>query len=246
MLILSSSATTTSQGIPLFYFFREKKHAHIRTPSACFKTQSSAQRVTNRPTTVTRSRSAGTDRLSITDSPLKRSSTLKDIIPVPPAHSRQGLCRRLGRAKGNLGWNVPPIPKGSLLRSWSPDTISNTSWRQADISESSILITEPYFNLPQVQRIYDQFIFEEYGFQSYYRCTRSCILNSKKTCHKLTPLQTAASLIPHGALFTAPHKTPNGDTPPPPECMLVIDSGFSFTHIVPLISGSIVWNAVKR
>jgi len=27
---------------------------------------------------------------------------------------------------------------------------------------------------------------------------------------------------------------------------LVIDSGFSFTHIVPLISGSIVWNAVKR
>ena len=51
----------------------------------------------------------------------------KDIIPVLLAHSYQGLCRRLGRAKGNLGWNVPPIPKGGPVYSGSPDTISNTS-----------------------------------------------------------------------------------------------------------------------
>ena len=63
---------------------------------------------------------------------------------------------------------------------------SNTNWYQADISESSILITEPYFNLPQIQRIYDQFAFEEYGFQSYYRCTRACIFASQKS-HVLDP-----------------------------------------------------------
>jgi len=26
----------------------------------------------------------------------------------------------------------------------------------------------------------------------------------------------------------------------------VVDSGFSFTHVVPMIDGKIVWNAVKR
>jgi len=117
---------------------------------------------------------------------------------------------------------------------------------QADIPESSILITEPYFNLPQIQRIYDQFVFEEYEFQSYYRCTRPCISYPRKRPRPTCSLSTAASLIPHGSLFTAPHRTPDGDSPPPPECVLVIDCGFSFTHIVPLISGSIVWNAVKR
>ncbi|KAF9026471.1 actin-related protein Arp6 [Hymenopellis radicata] len=64
-----------------------------------------------------------------------------------------------------------------------------------------LLITEPYFNLPNIQEVYDQFVFEEYEFKSYYRCT-------------------PASLVPHARL-------------PPPECLLLIDSGFSFTHVVP-------------
>lgn len=44
---------------------------------------------------------------------------------------------------------------------------------QVDPTESSLLITEPYFNLPNLQEVYDQFVFEEYEFESYYRCTRS-------------------------------------------------------------------------
>lgn len=39
-------------------------------------------------------------------------------------------------------------------------------------SEYSLLMTEPYFNLPNIQDVYDQLVFEEYEFQSYYRCTR--------------------------------------------------------------------------
>lgn len=39
-------------------------------------------------------------------------------------------------------------------------------------SEASLLITEPYFNLPNIQDVYDQFIFEEYEFKAYHRCTR--------------------------------------------------------------------------
>ena len=182
MLILSRSVTTTSQGIS-FCFRKDKNkitHARPHTPSACSKTLSSAQRATSRLTTATSSPSAETDHLSITDSPAKRSSALKDIIPVPPAHSHQGLCRRLGRTKGNLGWNVPAIPKGTPFHLVTGHHLQH-ELHQADISESSILITEPYFNLPQIQCIYDQFVFEEYEFQSYYRCTRPCILHSKKS-----------------------------------------------------------------
>ena len=49
----------------------------------------------------------------------------------------------------------------------------------------------------------------------------------------------AASLIPFGALYKR-------DKLPAPECMLVVDSGFSFTHVVPMVVGEIVWDAVRR
>ncbi|KAH9924346.1 actin-like protein Arp6 [Epithele typhae] len=91
---------------------------------------------------------------------------------------------------------------------------------EVNTSESSLLITEPYFNLPNVQDVYDQFVFEEYDFRSYYRCT-------------------PASLIPYGRLLAQPKL-------PAPECVLVIDSGFSFTHVVPVLKGTVVWEAVKR
>jgi actin-related protein len=49
----------------------------------------------------------------------------------------------------------------------------------------------------------------------------------------------AAALIPHGQLFSVPGL-------PKPECMLVVDAGFSFTHIVPIMGGVVLWSAVKR
>ena len=52
-------------------------------------------------------------------------------------------------------------------------------------------------------------------------------------------LHPAAGLIPYGTLFSQPDL-------PRAEAMLVVDSGFSFTHIVPILSGKVVWNAVKR
>ncbi|CDO69876.1 hypothetical protein BN946_scf184884.g35 [Trametes cinnabarina] len=90
---------------------------------------------------------------------------------------------------------------------------------QVNTSEASLLITEPYFNLPNIQDVYDQFVFEEYDFQAYYRCT--------------------PSLIPYGHLLAQPGL-------PRPQCLLVIDSGFSFTHVVPIMNGAVVWSAVKR
>ncbi|KAG8928772.1 Actin- protein 6 [Tulasnella sp. 418] len=91
----------------------------------------------------------------------------------------------------------------------------------ADPRELSLLVTEPYFNLPAIKDTYDQLIFEEYEFQSYSR-------------------GSPASFIPYGVLFN------ENDRHSSPECMLIVDSGFSFTHVVPLLSGKIVWSGVRR
>ncbi|KAJ7624808.1 actin-domain-containing protein [Roridomyces roridus] len=117
-----------------------------------------------------------------------------------------------------------PLEKGYVV-DWDAqkavwDGILSEEVLNVNPTESTVLITEPYFNLPKIQEVYDEFIFEEYEFSSQYRAP-------------------PASLIPHGSLFNHPGL-------PTPECMLIVDSGFSFTHVVPLMEGKIVWHAVKR
>ena len=53
------------------------------------------------------------------------------------------------------------------------DGIFSPQVLNVDSTDVSLLVTEPYFNLPNVQETYDQLIFEEYEFPSYYRCTRA-------------------------------------------------------------------------
>ncbi|KAF8495084.1 actin family [Gautieria morchelliformis] len=93
-----------------------------------------------------------------------------------------------------------------------------------DFESHSLLVTEPPFNFHSIQEKYDQLVFEEYEFASYLRCP-------------------AASLAPYGSLFSP------SDNPPYlsyPECSLIVDSGFSFTHVIPIMQGSIVWSGVRR
>ncbi|RDB14700.1 Actin-like protein ARP6 [Hypsizygus marmoreus] len=117
-----------------------------------------------------------------------------------------------------------PFEKGYLV-DWDAqkavwDGIFSSDVLAINTTDSSLLITEPYFNLPNIQDTYDQLIFEEYEFESCYRCT-------------------PASLIPYGTLFNQPGL-------PSAECMIVIDSGFSYTHVVPILQGKVIWKAVKR
>lgn len=89
--------------------------------------------------------------------------------------------------------------------------------------ESRLLITEPCFNLPAIQDNYDQIIFEEYEFGACYRAIapKLCLYNEL------------------GGLF--------GDKLGSiPDCTLVVDSGYSFTHIVPFFRGKPVAKGIKR
>ncbi|KAH9168756.1 actin-domain-containing protein [Lactarius sanguifluus] len=117
-----------------------------------------------------------------------------------------------------------PFERGYLV-DWDAqkaiwDGIFSDQVLNVDTAETSLLITEPYFNLPNIQEVYDQFVFEEYEFQSYL-CS------------------TPAALVQHGGLFSSQGL-------PRPECMLVVDAGFSFTHIVPIMEGAVLWSAVKK
>ncbi|KAG6330260.1 hypothetical protein ID866_8828, partial [Astraeus odoratus] len=132
---------------------------------------------------------------------------------------------QIGRCKdySSLHYRLP-FEKGYLV-DWDAqkavwDGLFSSEVLSVNAPGSSLLITEPYFNLHTIQDIYDQFVFEEYEFHSYHRCT-------------------PAALIPYGQLFAVQGMQM-------PECSLIVDSGFSFTHVVPIINHQIQWHAVKR
>ncbi|KAI7872701.1 actin-related protein 6 [Spinellus fusiger] len=119
-----------------------------------------------------------------------------------------------------------PFERG-FLTNWG---VERTLWDRlfkhmlkVDPKESRLLITEPCFNLPTIQDTYDQIIFEEYEFNACYRtiAPQLCIFNDIAT------------------LF--------GDKQGSvPDCAIIVDSGFSFTHIVPFLRGRPLSYAIKR
>ncbi|KAL1740987.1 actin-domain-containing protein [Schizophyllum fasciatum] len=117
-----------------------------------------------------------------------------------------------------------PVEKG-FVTDWDAqkavwDGVFSQDVLGINTQQSSLILTEPYFNLPNIQTTYDQFVFEEYEFKS--NCRR-----------------TPASFAPYSPLFYSLGL-------PPPECSLILDCGFSFSHAVPVINSHVQWYAVKR
>ncbi|GAA5844602.1 hypothetical protein JCM11251_002240 [Rhodosporidiobolus azoricus] len=128
---------------------------------------------------------------------------------------------------GGLTFRVP-MERG-ILNNWEVekgvwDRVFGSKGKGLKISPpvTSLLVTEPVMNLPNVQDHYDQIVFEEYEFASYLRAP-------------------GPALLPYGS-----DARPSPSTDPVPECVLVIDAGFSFTHVVPVLRGAIVPEAVRR
>ena len=118
-----------------------------------------------------------------------------------------------------------PFEKG-YLTNWD---LEKAVWDQVieaeeiDPTQSALIVTEPPLNMPHIVASYDQMIFEEYGFESCYRC------------------------LP-GALFpySAQAEAASSDAPSVGDYALVIDSGFSFTHIYPVVKGKVETKAIRR
>ncbi|KAI8991097.1 actin-like protein ARP6 [Mycotypha africana] len=119
-----------------------------------------------------------------------------------------------------------PFERG-LLVNWD---IERTVWDRVfkhvirlEPKESRLLVTEPCFNLPKIQDNYDQIIFEDYQFQACYRtiAPELCLFNEV------------------GGLF--------GDKlGSVPDCTLIVDSGYSFTHIIPFYKGQAIAQGIRR
>ncbi|CAN4096717.1 unnamed protein product [Withania somnifera] len=89
-------------------------------------------------------------------------------------------------------------------------------------SQSSLLLTEPLFNLPSIQRSLDEIIFEDFNFKALY------VSDSPSLVHLYE-----ASRRPYGLVSKA-------------QSSLVVDCGFSFTHTSPVFQNFTLNYAVKR
>ncbi|KAJ4708231.1 Actin-related protein [Melia azedarach] len=89
-------------------------------------------------------------------------------------------------------------------------------------SASSLLLTEPLFTLPSIQRATDELVFEDFNFKSLF------VADSPSLVHLYE-----ASRRPYGLVSKA-------------QCSLVVDCGFSFTHAAPVFQNFTVNYAVKR
>lgn len=84
------------------------------------------------------------------------------------------------------------------------------------------MLVEPLFTLSSIQKATDELVFEDFGFQSF------CISNSAVSAHAYQAQKAPTSILARG------------------RTSLVVDSGFSFTHTVPVFQNKAVTTAAKR
>ncbi|KAB1199381.1 Actin-related protein 6 [Morella rubra] len=89
-------------------------------------------------------------------------------------------------------------------------------------SQSSLLLTEPLFALPSIQRATDELVFEDFNFKALY------VADSPSLAHLYEASRRHA--VSRGAA----------------QCSLVVDCGFSFTHAAPVFQNFTLNYAVKR
>lgn len=85
-----------------------------------------------------------------------------------------------------------------------------------DFSNTNIIVTEPIFNFTHAQECLEELVFEEYGFEGLIRINGS-------------------------TLATYKHLKSNQS-----DFCLVVDTGYSFTHIVPFYKGNVILEGVRR
>ncbi|XP_071850588.1 actin-related protein 6-like [Apostichopus japonicus] len=84
-------------------------------------------------------------------------------------------------------------------------------------SETTMVITEPYFNFSAIQESMNEVFFEEYKFKALHRTN-------------------AGTLSAYLQMTDKPQE----------QCCLVVESGYSFTHIAPYHKGKKVSSAIRR
>ncbi|KAK7503270.1 hypothetical protein BaRGS_00005535 [Batillaria attramentaria] len=89
---------------------------------------------------------------------------------------------------------------------------------KVDFNETTLVVTEPCLNFQSIQEAMTEVLFEEYQFKAIYRCN-----------------------APHLSQYKYSKKDSQNQ-----QCTLLVDSGYSFTHLVPFCKGKKLRDAVCR
>ncbi|KAK0376182.1 actin [Colletotrichum limetticola] len=147
-----------------------------------------------------------------------------------------------------------PVEKGYIVNweaqkeIWDHEFFDDKAPQKCDPSETRLLLAEQPNSLPILQANCDQVIFEEYQFASYYRGIGMWF-------SLLHVSSTQLTFVFPGASFNAYHdiqgilqtpRDPNSVPQIPAEAVLLIDSGYSNTIVMPLLNGKPLHSAVRR
>ncbi|EWC44214.1 hypothetical protein DRE_06959 [Drechslerella stenobrocha 248] len=125
-----------------------------------------------------------------------------------------------------------PVEKGYIVNwesekeIWDRILLDDDSPLKCDTKSTTLILTEAPNAPTPLQTNVDQMVFEEYEFGAYFRCPAS----------QLTSWNDIGRLFDQGA-------PPQHNAA---ESVLVVDSGYSFTHIVPVINGKPFQAAIRR
>ena len=156
-----------------------------------------------------------------------------------------GISCQLGTRKADLGlhvWKRCFAGTNHLYEFFSRGFLLWLRWLflQVDCNSSPIVVTEPYFNFSSIQENMNELLFEEYDFKSIFRCNGQKI---PKQNNQNWILNRCLDLFTAG--FLTQHKY-SKDRGSEPICCLVVDSGYSFTHIVPYVNGETIKEGLHR
>lgn len=115
---------------------------------------------------------------------------------------------------------ILPFQKGYLIN-WDLerqiwDYVFKTKLN-VDFSDTSLIITEPTLNFRPIQENMTEILYEEYGFAALLRATGPQLASRKYYAEN-----------------------------PKSQCCLVVDSGYSFTHVVPFARDKRIKEAIRR
>jgi actin-related protein 6 len=128
--------------------------------------------------------------------------------------------------------------------------------------DHELVATAPLFAPAALSETMDQVVFEEFGFASHARVSAAemCVLSYAEYCRQQSEGGDATASVEPSPKRKRPASSALVASPIPPtaesdedwrafhrsSCQLVIDSGFSFTHVVPVIDGKVFLPGVKR